>query len=261
MTDDLAARFGESDTFKLIMLFIILFNVLCEAVVTYPQVYSLFPTGFFLVNTIFLGFYIMEIMFKWYYGFVDFWRSMWNVMDLVLTVCYCLKSYSSFLGRINVFRMLKFLQRFKSKSLGWIKGMQIVVTTIAESVPNMANIAILLAILMYIYSIVGVALFQDVAQEEFGNLGKTMFTLFITFTQIGWVVILDKLTANGYFLAGSIYFISFILIGVVIFVKTVVAVVVANLEDAYQHQKVLDKMKKKVLKSNATDLKSNFSCN
>jgi voltage-gated sodium channel len=84
-----------------------------------------------------------------------------------------------------VFRLLKLLQRFKSKSLGWIAGMQIVVTTIAESVPNMANIAILLGILMYIYSVVGVALFQDIAPDEFGSLGKTMFTLFITFTQIG----------------------------------------------------------------------------
>ena len=85
-----------------------------------------------------------------------------------------------------------------------------------------------------------------------------MFTLFITFTQIGWVSILDKLENHGYFLAGSIYFISFILIGVVIFVKTVVAVVVANLEDAYQHQKLLGKMKKKVLKSNNQDTNSRF---
>jgi hypothetical protein len=73
---------------------------------------------------------------------------------------------------------------------------------------------------------------------------------------IGWFTILEKLKNNGYFLAGSIYFISFILLGVVIFVKTVVAVVVANLEDAYQHQKELEKLKKKVLKSNATSLKS-----
>ncbi len=70
------------------------------------------------------------------------------------------------------------------------------------------------------------------------------------------MTILDKLKNNGYFLAGSVYFISFILLGVVIFVKTVVAVVVANLEDAYQHQKELEKMKKKVLKSNSTYFKS-----
>ena len=41
-----------------------------------------------------------------------------------------------FLGKLNVFRILKVLQRFKSKSLGWIAGMQIVVTTIVESVPG-----------------------------------------------------------------------------------------------------------------------------
>ena len=144
VTDDLAARFGESDGFKLIMLFIILFHTLCEAVATYPQVYNLFPTGFFLIDNIFLGLYIMEILFKWYYGFLDFWRSLWNVMDLCITICFCLKSCNlrnitldnSFLGRLNVFRILRFLQKFKSKSLGWIAGMQVVVTTIAESVPG-----------------------------------------------------------------------------------------------------------------------------
>ena len=73
----------------------------------------------------------------------------------------------------------------------------------------MANIAILLAVLMYIYSIIGVALFSEIAPFAFADLGKgafliqrhllivqAMFTLFITFTQIGWAEILDQLEVS-----------------------------------------------------------------
>ncbi len=58
---------------------------------------------------------------------------------------------------------------------------------------------------MFVYSIVGVALFSKIIPFAFGDIGKTMYTVFISFTQIGWVEILDQLEIKGYFVEGSIY--------------------------------------------------------
>ena len=141
------------------------------------------------------------------------------------------------------------LRPFKSNALSVVAGLQIIVNTIVDSAPDMANMSILLLVLMYIYSIIGVALFAEVVPSAFGDIGKTMFTLFITFTQIGWVEILDQLEMKGNFVEGSIFFLSFYSVGVFIFMKTVVAVVVANLEEVYQTQKEINKFKKRKLKS------------
>ena len=154
-----------------------------------------------------------------------------------------------FLGKLSILRILRVLRPFKSNALSVVAGLQIVVNTIVDSVPDMVNMVILLLVLMYIYSIIGVALFADVVPSAFADIGKTMFTLFITFTQIGWVEILDQLELKGYFVEGSIFFLSFYSVGVFIFMKTVVAVVVANLEEVYQTQKEIGKLRKRKLKS------------
>jgi cation channel sperm-associated protein 4 len=185
--------------------------------------------AFALLDNVFLGIFIMEILLKWYCNFWDYWRSGWNILDILITGTSVFKTYFPIMGKFSIFRILRVLQPFKSNSLSLLSGLQIVVTTIVDSVPDMANMAIILVVWMYIYAIVGVALFSDIIPFAFGDIGKTMYTLFISFTQIGWVEILDQLEIKGHFIEGSIYFLSFILVGVFIFMKTVVAVVVANL--------------------------------
>ncbi|KAJ3077847.1 hypothetical protein HK100_010908, partial [Physocladia obscura] len=56
-----------------------------------------------------------------------------------------------------------------------------------------------------------------------------MFTLFVMITQIGWVQTFDQLEAAGLFTEAAIYYTSFMIIGVFIFAKIIVAVVVSNL--------------------------------
>ncbi|KAJ3354320.1 hypothetical protein HDU83_005475 [Entophlyctis luteolus] len=67
--------------------------------------------------------------------------------------------------------------------------------------------------------------------EEFFFVERVpaMFTLFVMITQIGWVETFDELEAQGQFTAAAVYYTTFMIIGVFIFVKIIVAVVVSNL--------------------------------
>ena len=60
----------------------------------------------------------------------------------------------------------------------------------------MANIVLLLLILMFIFSVVGVTLFATDIPENFADLSKAMFTLFICLTQDGWVDIFNLMDVS-----------------------------------------------------------------
>ena len=88
--EDLAARLGEGDAFKLVMLVVILLNSLVIALSTIAELYKYNADVFTQFNQVFIGIFVMEILFKWYYGFKDFWTSGWNILDLILVAASCL---------------------------------------------------------------------------------------------------------------------------------------------------------------------------
>ena len=79
------------------MLVVIFCHAIVIAVQTYDELYSRAPDVFLLLDNAFLGIYVMEILFKWYYGFADFWRSSWNLLDLFITVATICKGCMIFL--------------------------------------------------------------------------------------------------------------------------------------------------------------------
>lgn len=86
-------------------------------------------------------------------------------------------------------------------------GLQLVVKTVLNAIPDMANVMILLILLMFIWAVLGVTLFGPVVPDLFGSLSKgtsrlsgvaethdiAMFSMFIVTTQDGWVNMVNAL--------------------------------------------------------------------
>ncbi|KAJ3196289.1 Cation channel sperm-associated protein 4 [Irineochytrium annulatum] len=182
VSEDLAARFGEGDFFRLFMLTVILLNSIMIALQTDDNLAEEGTFVFTLLDYIFLALYILEILFKWFYGFVQFWKVGWNIFDLLLVLT----------------------------------------------------------------SIIGTGLSYVLLSS---NAFEAMYTLFIMITQIGWVQSFDALEAQGQFIPAAIYYSSFMVIGVFIFMKIIVAVVVSNLEETYANEKKQERQKFRALKT------------
>ncbi|KAJ1548522.1 Cation channel sperm-associated protein 4 [Cladochytrium tenue] len=116
----------------------------------------------------------------------------------------------------------------------------------------MINIILLLLIAMFIWAVSGVTLFAEALPYYFGDLGTTMFTLFIMTTQIGWIDSFEELRQHGQFSAAAVYYASFMVVGVFILSKIIVAVVVSNLEEAYSIEKKNAKRRFRALRATAT---------
>ncbi|KNE68099.1 hypothetical protein AMAG_13268 [Allomyces macrogynus ATCC 38327] len=250
VTDDLAGRLGEGDFFRLIMLMVIIFNSIMISLQTNTFLRQRYSGVFAAMDSIFLSIFIMEVLFKWYYAFVTFWKSPWNWLDLGLIVVALLGPLITFSSSSRILKMLRMIRAFRSlRGVSALAGMYTVLQTVFQSIPDMLNITLLLLIVMFIFAVVGVTLFSSSYPERFGDLGTAMMMLFILVCQDGWVGLFNTMESRGLFGIASIYCVIFITLGGFIFLNLITAVVVNNLETTYDNIKKQMRRKYRQLKS------------
>ncbi|KXS17239.1 hypothetical protein M427DRAFT_68641 [Gonapodya prolifera JEL478] len=248
--EELAAELADSDYFRLVIFVIILANSVLIALQTDPELTTKYGHIFQIVDQLFIGIFIMEILFKWYVDFWGFWSSGWHWFDFVLVGASLAGGTLAFASNGRILRILRVLRALRSlRSLAFLQGLQMIVQTVVDSLLDMVNIVLLLLIVMFIFAVLGTTLFADHDSQHWGDLGATMFTLFILITQDSWVDIFDTLEAKGQFSVAAAYFGAFIIIGAFVFQNLIVAVVVTNLESSYDEAKKAEKAKHRQLRS------------
>lgn len=131
------------------------------------------------------------------FGF-DYFKSMWNLVDLFVCVTSWLDiilTLVSGAGGINsavkivrtfrVARILKLIKRFKE--------LQRILMTFIDAIPSLLNVGGLLFLFLYIYAVIGVYFFSTVKLQEnlnakanFQTFGVSMLTLFRISTGESW---------------------------------------------------------------------------
>ncbi|KAF0304890.1 Dynein heavy chain 2, axonemal [Amphibalanus amphitrite] len=196
-----------------------------------------FSLPFSVIDQVVLTIFIFEIAIKWFYGFFSFWLGAWNIIDFVVIFILLFGNNFTYLASSRLLRLLRVLRAFRSvRSFSTsLESLSLVVDTILHSIPDMANVSLLLLVFMTVAAVIGVTVFGDDFQEHFGSLMDALFVCFICVTEDGWVDIFtpmrDSKNANIAF-ASSIYFLFLVMIGAFVFSNLIVAVVVTNLEIA-----------------------------
>jgi predicted acyltransferase len=68
------------------MLSVIVLNSVVVGVQTDEHLAKAHSEFFTITDQVFLALFMMEIFYKWYYGFRKFWTNGWNVPTLILMV-------------------------------------------------------------------------------------------------------------------------------------------------------------------------------
>ncbi|XP_046851868.1 cation channel sperm-associated protein 4-like [Xenia sp. Carnegie-2017] len=256
-SNELMGNLLSNKHFRTAILTAILANSLLIVVETNEDLEREYKHVFSVLDQTLMTVFVCEILFKWYHGFFMFWKMGWNIMDFCIVGALLLGPLltGSGSGSRGVLRILRVLRAFRSlRSISSLPGLQIVVQTILQSIPDMANIVLLLVIIMLVFSVIGITLFRETMPENFNNLSSAMFSLFICLTLDGWITINEKFSESGgtTYIGGTLYLNLFIAIGAFVFANLVVAVVVTNLEfamvdvkkeeqQAYEHDVVVGK--------------------
>jgi voltage-gated sodium channel len=154
-----------------------------------------------------------------------FFRDGWNTFDFVIVTLSLLPMIGPMASIGRTLRLLR-IARLLSVS----PQMRLIVNTMLRSIPSIAHVSLLLAVLLYMYAVTGVYLFRESAPDHFGDLGRALLTMFQVATVEGWPEVqADVLEEHGW---AWVFFASFIVIAVFVCINLFIAVVINNLEKA-----------------------------
>lgn len=228
--DRLAAacrRIATSSPFQALIIAVILANAVVLGLETYDALDDSIGGALHALNAAFLGVFTIELTIR-IIAFgrrpADFFRNGWNLFDfLVVGVAYLPWVRES----VTLLRMARLLRI--ARLLSVIPGLRIVVLGIARSLAPIGGMAALTFFVLYLYGMVGWLLYADHDPENFGNIGRSLLTLFQILTLEGWNEVLDKEMELSSW--SWVYFVSFVLIGTFVVLNVVIAIIVNSMDE------------------------------
>ena len=220
-------RVADSPRFQALIITVIVANAIVLGLETYDSVDDAIGGLLHTLNGVFLGVFTVELSIRILaYGRrpQDFFRGGWNLFDFVVVGVAYLPWVRESVTLLRMARLLRI-----ARLLSVIPGLRIVVLGIARSLAPIGGMAALTFFVLYLYGMVGWLLFADNDPDHFGNIGRSLLTLFQILTLEGWNEILD--TQMEYSSWSWIYFVSFVLVGTFVVLNVVIAIIVNSMDE------------------------------
>ncbi|KAJ8963353.1 hypothetical protein NQ318_018825 [Aromia moschata] len=263
---------SNSRRFEIAIFVLIFLNMLTMGIEHYGQPHAVFfileVSNAFFTTVFGLEAIVKIIGLRYHYFTVP-----WNVFDFLLVL-------ASILGILMEDIMIDFPcishappsgqsvqdrahpKTYKGKCLvKAAKGIRKLLFALIVSLPALFNIGALLALITFIYAIIGMFLFGHVRQQgalddmvNFETFGRSMHLLFRLITSAGWNDVLESLMIEypdcdphynnqsngdcGYPLLAIIYFTSFIIINYMIVINMYIAIILENFNQAHQEEEI-----------------------
>lgn len=219
--------FVDSTRFQSFIIGLIILNSIIIGLETSEIIMSLYGGILLLIDKLILVIFIIEITLKLYaYGF-SFFRSGWNIFDFSIVSLALLPTSGSLsiLRSLRIFRSLRLIKN--------VPRLRFIVESLFHSLPSLLWIFVLLALVFYVFAVIGTKLFSSEFPAWFGTLGASMFSLFQIMTLEGWAEMSRSIMEKYPF--ANIYFISFILLASYTTLNIFIAIVVNTMSEI-QHK-------------------------
>lgn len=170
----------ESCGFDMFIMSVILVDAVVLGLLSSPFFTDYWEQELFILDRLFMGIFIVEMILKIYAMGRGFFKSGWNVFDLVIVAVSSVPFAGTFivLRTFRLFRLFKFVHRWP------LLGM--VVDTFLALVPAVLGLGAAAVIFYYAFAVIAVNLYGDIF-VEFATLGSSLFMTLETFCIGGWM--------------------------------------------------------------------------
>lgn len=236
---DIAHKTTNNKTFTVFIFLCILLSAILIGVETYPEIFSKHKSLLVFLDKLIISIFTIEIGLKiisngkkpWSY-----FSDPWNVFDfMIVAVCLIPVGDTHFFAVLRILRVLRVL-----RMITIFPKLRLLIGALLKSIPSMGYIMLLIAILFYVYAIIGVFVFGATDPMHFGDLHHTLVTLFKVLTLEGWT---DIMNAHIYGSATNedmqiismwpfLYFASFIIIGAMIIMNLFIGVIMNSMQES-----------------------------
>jgi len=215
------SKIKESKIFQFVVTAVIIFSSVIVGVGTYELDSSSKIILSYLDYSITI-FFVIEILIR-FIGEVkktEFFKDGWNIFDTVIVVSSLIPAGAG--NSVMVLRLLRLMRLLRVISI--IPEMRFVVEALIMSVRKSIYVLILIFILLYIYAVGGVILFEDLENSRFSHIGEALLTLVQIMTLSSWETVMLPIIAV--YPSAWIFFISFVFISAIVVLNLFIAILV-----------------------------------
>ena len=209
----------EKPQFETFVLTVIFLNSITLGLETSPEIMAAYGQTLHFLDKLFLVFFTIEIILKIMIYKYKFFKDPWNIFDFLIVGSSAFPSA----GSISILRALRALRALRMISI--IPTLKKVVSSLLSSIPGLGAITGIVCLLFYVGAVIATRLFSANFPEWFGNIGKSLYSLFQIMTLESWSMGIVRPIMEKHPLAWA-FFIPFILVTTFTFLNLMVAVMV-----------------------------------
>lgn len=223
-----AARLVDSIPFTIVVVVTIAVNAVVLGLQTYDGVEERWGRTLDVVNGVCLTIFIVELGVRvaayWPRPWA-FFRNGWNIFDFVVIAAAFVPGVRQNSTLLRLVRLLRVVRLVRV-----LPDLRVLLLGVWRSVPPLASIGAVTAMIVFVYGMVGWILFADELPEQWGNIGRAMLTLFVMLTLEDFPVYMaDAMEFEPW---AWIYFVSFILVAAFIVLNVLIGIVLNSMEEA-----------------------------
>ncbi|WP_320669280.1 ion transporter [Patulibacter defluvii] len=227
-------RIVASPRFDAAILVVIVANALVLGAETYPAAVDAQGPLLRTLNDVFLAVFVAELLLR-ITASLDpagpratlrrFAGNRWNLFDLAVIVASFLPGLRENATLLRLLRLARIVRVVR-----FLPDLQVIFGAVLRSVPGVASLAVMSALLIYVYGMVGWVIFHDHDPEQFGTIGSAMVTMFVLLT-------LENLP--DYIAAGRevsdwtlLFYLSYVLVASFLVFNLFIGIVIGSMEEA-----------------------------
>lgn len=211
----------EHKFFQIAVTVVILFSSLVVGISTYQ-----FNSGFvkiLIISDYFVTvFFVLEITIR-FFGEAnkkDFFKDGWNIFDSIIVISSLVPAGAG--SSVMVLRLLRLARLLRV--ISFVPELRFVIEALVESIKKSIYVLLLIFILLYIYGVAGVILFESVEGGRFEDLGEAILALIQIMTLSSWENIM--LPIMEVYPMSWMFFVSFVVLSSIIVLNLFVAILV-----------------------------------
>ncbi len=216
-------RFIDSNAFQGVVLGLIIINAVILGADTIPEVREGAGPWLMAVDRVIIYAFVIEIGLRIIAWRAAYFKNGWNIFDLLI-VLVSVAAATSGLAALRAFRVLRVL-----RVITVIPRMRVVVSALLDSIPGIASVGVVLALIVYVFAVIAANLYGPKHPELFGDVFEAMYTLFQVMTLEGWPDIASQVAKTHS--RSWIFFLTFVLIATFTMLNLFVAIVVRVVEE------------------------------
>lgn len=244
----------EHPAFQRTILGVIVVAAVAVGLETYPAVVDRWGALLHGIDRIIIAIFVIEALMKMGAHGRRPWRYFhdpWNCFDFTIVVLCLVPAVGPYAAVARLARVLRALRLITT-----VPKLQIIVNSLLKGLPSMAYVGMLLALLFYVYAVLGVFLFRSNDPLHFADLQTALITMFRVVTLEDWTDVLyiqmhgsanyvgyDELNHTGIAaesiaqpVVAVLFFISFVLLGTIVILNLVIGVIISSMQEA-QHER------------------------